>query len=57
MAVLITFSAQQGLENTMARGSNQASLQKHKHLRWHGRHSAEVNKHINLGYSQDQGYT
>ena len=24
-------------------------------LRWHGSHSAEVN--INLGYSQDQGYS
>ena len=22
-------------------------------LRWHGRHSVEVNKNINLGYSQD----
>ena len=26
-------------------------------LRWHGRHSAEVNENINLGYSQDQGYS
>ena len=26
-------------------------------LRWHGSHSAEVNKNINLGYSQDQGYS
>ena len=24
-------------------------------LRWHGRHLAEVNENINLGYSQDQG--
>ena len=31
----------------------------HEHfdLRWHGRHSAEVNENINLGYSQDQGYS
>ena len=27
------------------------------HLRWHGRPSAEVNENINLGYSQDQGYS
>ena len=26
-------------------------------LRWHGRPSAEVNENINLGYSQDQGYS
>ena len=26
-------------------------------LRWHGSHSVEVNKNINLGYSQDQGYS
>ena len=26
-------------------------------LRWHGRHSAEVNENINLGYSHDQGYS
>ena len=26
-------------------------------LRWHGSHSAEVNKNINFGYSQDQGYS
>ena len=26
-------------------------------LRWHGRHSAEVNENVNLGYSQDQGYS
>ena len=26
-------------------------------LRWHGSHSAEVNKNINLGYSHDQGYS
>ena len=26
-------------------------------LRWHGSHSAEVNENINLGYSQDQGYS
>ena len=25
-------------------------------LRWHGRHSAEVNENIKMGYSQDQGY-
>ena len=25
--------------------------------RWHGRPSAEVNENINLGYSQDQGYS
>ena len=28
-----------------------------KTLRWHGRPSAEVNENINLGYSQDQGYS
>ena len=27
------------------------------HLRWDGSHSAEVNENINLGYSQDQGYS
>ena len=27
------------------------------YLRWHGRPSAEVNENINLGYSQDQGYS
>ena len=27
-----------------------------KTLRWHARHSAEVNENKNLGYSQDQGY-
>ena len=26
-------------------------------LRWHSSHSAEVNENINLGYSQDQGYS
>ena len=26
-------------------------------LRWHGRHSVEVNENINLGYSHDQGYS
>ena len=26
-------------------------------LRWDGSHSAEVNENINLGYSQDQGYS
>ena len=26
-------------------------------LRWDGSQSAEVNKNINLGYSQDQGYS
>ena len=26
-------------------------------LRWHGRHLAEVNESINLGYSHDQGYS
>ena len=26
-------------------------------LRWHGSHSAEVNENINLGYTQDQGYS
>ena len=34
MAVLITsYSGQQSLENIMVRGSNQASLHKHKHLK------------------------
>ena len=28
-----------------------------RELRWHGRHSAEVNENINLGYSHDQGYS
>ena len=27
------------------------------HLRWDSSHSAEVNENINLGYSQDQGYS
>ena len=26
-------------------------------LRWDGSHSAEVNENINLGYSEDQGYS
>ena len=26
-------------------------------LRWHAGRSAEVNENINLGYSQDQGYS
>ena len=26
-------------------------------LRWDVSHSAEVNENINLGYSQDQGYS
>ena len=26
-------------------------------LRWHGSHLAKVNENINLGYSQDQGYS
>ena len=29
----------------------------YKALRWHAPHSAEVNENINLGYSQDQGYS
>ena len=29
----------------------------HEALRWQGRHSAEVNENINLGYSHDQGYS
>ena len=29
-----------------------------QHLfRWHSSHLAEVNENINLGYSQDQGYS
>ena len=28
-----------------------------KVLRWDVSHSAEVNENINLGYSQDQGYS
>ena len=28
-----------------------------RYLRWHARHSAEANENINMGYSQDQGYS
>ena len=30
---------------------------RHMRLRWDVSHPAEVNKNINLGYSQDQGFT
>ena len=29
----------------------------YNNLRWDVSHSAEVNENINLGYSQDQGYS
>ena len=34
-----------------------ADVKKRDLLRWDGSHSAEVTENINLGYSQDQGYS
>ena len=41
----------------MTIASNKLMLSGNTSLRWHACHSAEVNENINLGYSQDQGYS